>query len=197
MRRQRRRKAYCSSAPAKPNLAACLWQCAIRSRASIRNGRARFRPPSTPRSPPAWAWGCRSAVRSSTRMAADRGRAKTCPAAPSFSSPCRAIQPLHRDWHAPLENSGTARACGSAALAGRMVRTGIAGACMDGGYFTGVRIGAPFFLSRNTTNFAGCVLLALRPTVWISLGRSWKVSPALSVTSLPPLTPMTMLPAST
>lgn len=36
---------------------------------------------------------------------------------------------------------------------------------VDGGYFTGVRIGAPLFLIRKTTNFAGCVVLALRPTV--------------------------------
>ena len=38
--------------------------------------------PSTRRSPVVWAWGCRSAVRSSKRMADGCGRAPTCPAAP-------------------------------------------------------------------------------------------------------------------
>lgn len=64
-------------------------------------------------------------------------------------------------------------------------------------YFTGVRTGAPLFLIRNTTNFAGFVLLAFRPTVWTSSGPSWNVSPAWSVTSLPPFRPITMLPSST
>ncbi len=64
-------------------------------------------------------------------------------------------------------------------------------------YFTGVRTGAPLFLIRSTTNFAGFVLLAFRPTVWTSSGPSWNVSPAWSVTSLPPFRPITMLPSST
>ncbi len=76
-------------------------------------------------------------------------------------------------------------------------RPGIAGPRRRLPYFTGVRTGAPLFLIRNTTNFAGFVLLAFRPTVWTSSGPSWNVSPAWSVTSLPPFRPITMLPSST
>ncbi len=64
-------------------------------------------------------------------------------------------------------------------------------------YFTGVRTGASLFLIRNTTNFAGFVPLAFRPTVCTSSGPSWNVSPAWSVTVLPPFRPITMLPSST
>ncbi len=76
-------------------------------------------------------------------------------------------------------------------------RPGIAGPRRRLPYFTGVRTGAPLFLIRNTTNFAGFVLLEFRPTVWTSSGPSWNVSPAWSVTSLPPFRPITMLPSST
>src|SRR5258706_1590967 len=44
-----------------------------------------------------WGWACRSAGRSSTRTTADCGRARTCPAAPAFNSPCRRSQTLRRD----------------------------------------------------------------------------------------------------
>ena len=32
-------------------------------------------------------------------------------------------------------------------------------------HFTGTNTGAPLFLTKNTTNFAGLVLSALRPTI--------------------------------
>ena len=38
--------------------------------------------------------------------------------------------------------------------------------------FTGVRMGAALPFSSTTTNLAGSVLLALRPTTWISVGPS-------------------------
>jgi hypothetical protein len=37
---------------------------------------------------------------------------------------------------------------------------------------TGISTGAPLSFSKKTTNFAGFVLLALRPTVWMSSGPS-------------------------
>lgn len=37
---------------------------------------------------------------------------------------------------------------------------------------TGIEAGAPAFFRKNTRNLAGCVLLALRETVWMSLGDS-------------------------
>lgn len=39
-------------------------------------------------------------------------------------------------------------------------------------YFSGTNTGAFLFLTKNTRNFAGFVLLALRPTTWTSLGPS-------------------------
>src|SRR4029077_20434353 len=39
-------------------------------------------------------------------------------------------------------------------------------------YFTGTNTGARSFLTKNTTNFAGLVLLAFRPTIWTSSGPS-------------------------
>jgi hypothetical protein len=41
--------------------------------------------------------GCRSAGRLSKRITDDCGRARTCPAAPAFNSPCRRSQALLRD----------------------------------------------------------------------------------------------------
>ena len=41
--------------------------------------------------------GCRSAGRLSKRIMDDCGRARTCPAAPAFNSPCRRLQTLRRD----------------------------------------------------------------------------------------------------
>ena len=38
--------------------------------------------------------------------------------------------------------------------------------------FTGVRIGASLPFNSTTTNLAGSVLLALRPTTWTSVGPS-------------------------
>src|SRR5690606_19374740 len=37
---------------------------------------------------------------------------------------------------------------------------------------TGIEAGAPAFFRKNNRNFAGCVLLALRDTVWMSVGDS-------------------------
>jgi hypothetical protein len=39
-------------------------------------------------------------------------------------------------------------------------------------HFTGTRMGAPLAFTRMTTNLAGAVLLALRPTTWTSSGPS-------------------------
>jgi C4-dicarboxylate-specific signal transduction histidine kinase len=49
--------------------------------------------PSSPKSPPAWEWGCRSAVRSSWRMAADCGYRQMRTTARLFSLRCRVIGP--------------------------------------------------------------------------------------------------------
>ena len=53
--------------------------------------------PSTRPSRAVWGWGCRSAVRSSRRMAEDCGRARTYPAARSFNSRCPPSRAAHRD----------------------------------------------------------------------------------------------------
>lgn len=47
-----------------------------------------------------------------------------------------------------------------------------AGGMQTVGYFTGMKNSAPLFFTSMTTNFAGLVLLALRPTVWMSSGPS-------------------------
>ena len=39
-------------------------------------------------------------------------------------------------------------------------------------YFAGTVIAAPLFFTKNTTNFAGLVLLAFRPRSWTSSGPS-------------------------
>src|SRR5262249_13722630 len=39
-------------------------------------------------------------------------------------------------------------------------------------YFAGTNAGAPLSFTKNTTNFAGFVLLTFRPTTWTSLGPS-------------------------
>jgi hypothetical protein len=39
-------------------------------------------------------------------------------------------------------------------------------------YSAGSTASTPFFFTKTTTNFAGLVALALRPTVWTSLGPS-------------------------
>ena len=59
--------------------------------------------PSTRPKPTVWGWGCRSAVRSSKRTADDCGRARTCPAAPSFNSRCQATRAAYRDGGLPTE----------------------------------------------------------------------------------------------
>ena len=56
------------------------------------------------------------------------------------------LQQLCRQW---FSNLGRARQQHSA---------------VDESYSTGVRMGAPLFLTKTTRNFAGSVLLALRPT---------------------------------
>ena len=42
----------------------------------------------------------------------------------------------------------------------------------SGGHLTGTNTGAPLSFTRSTSNFAGLVLLAFRPTTWISSGPS-------------------------
>jgi Phage integrase, N-terminal SAM-like domain len=44
-----------------------------------------------------WGLGCRSACQLSKRIMDDCGRARICPAAPAFNSPCRRSQPLRRE----------------------------------------------------------------------------------------------------
>src|SRR5882672_10025581 len=91
-----KRSGSCSSAPLT-NRMACQSRCEIRVQASRRRFLSTFSRPSTRRSLAVWGWACRSAVRSSKRTAADCGRARTCPAAPAFNSPCRRSQTLRRD----------------------------------------------------------------------------------------------------
>src|SRR6266481_1427816 len=91
-----KRSGNCSSAPV-PNRMACQSRCEIRVQASRRRLSSTFSRLSTPRNRAVWGWACRSAVRSSKRTAADCGRARTCPAAPAFNSPCRRSQTLRRD----------------------------------------------------------------------------------------------------
>lgn len=62
---------------------------------------------------------------------------------------------------------------------------------------TGINAGSSVFFSITTRNLAGLVMLAFRPTVWMSFGPSWKVWPGVRVTSLPPFTPITIEPSST
>ena len=54
--------------------------------------------PSTRPSRAVWGWACRSAGRSSKRTADDCGRARMCPAAPSFTLGCLSTRAAHRDW---------------------------------------------------------------------------------------------------
>src|SRR5258705_4667464 len=91
-----KRSGNCSSAAVTNRMA---WQsrCEIRVQASRRRLSSTFSTPSTRRSLAVWGWACRSAVRSSKRTAADCGRARTCPAAPAFNSPCPRSQTLRRD----------------------------------------------------------------------------------------------------
>src|SRR5258705_9864981 len=91
-----KRSGNCSSALVT-NRMACQSRCEIRVQASRRRLSSACSRPSTPRNRAVWGWACRSAVRSSTRTAADCGRARTCPAAPAFNSPCRRSQTLRRD----------------------------------------------------------------------------------------------------
>src|SRR6202051_3089463 len=91
-----KRSEKCSSAPAT-NRMACQSRCEIQVQASHRRILSTCSRLSTPRNRAVWGLGCRSAGRSSTRTAADCGRARTCPAAPAFNSPCRRSQTLRRD----------------------------------------------------------------------------------------------------
>ena len=50
----------------------------------------------------------------------------------------------------------------------RDIRTGI----LMEHYFAGICVGVPLSFTKNATNFAGSVLLALRPITWTSLGLS-------------------------
>ena len=75
----------------------CQSRCEIQVQASRRRLSGTFSRPSTRRSLAVWGWACRSAVRSSKRITDDCGRARTCPAAPAFNSPCQRSQTLRRD----------------------------------------------------------------------------------------------------
>ena len=69
---------------------------------------ARFRRPSTRRSPRAWAWASRSAVRSSRRTGDECGRARMNLGAPSFNSPCRwnGTRPFQPSTSGPVQPRG-------------------------------------------------------------------------------------------
>ncbi len=62
-----------------------------------------------------------------------------------------------------ISSSRTVKGVGSQYL---VIPGTFAGSCREplGHYFTGVRMGAPLAFSSTTTNLAGSVLLALRPT---------------------------------
>src|SRR5580704_11641771 len=63
--------------------------------------------PSSPPNPAAWAWDCRSAVRSWKPMAAGCGPRQTYPTVPRFNSPCRCTLTLRRE----VVLVGASRAC--------------------------------------------------------------------------------------
>jgi signal transduction histidine kinase len=73
----------------------CSSLCAIRVRGWRRVLSRTSSRPSVRPSRTAWGWGCRSAGRSSKRMADDCGRATMRPAVPSFNSRCPLTQTLH------------------------------------------------------------------------------------------------------
>src|SRR6266481_7329600 len=76
---------------------ACQSRCEIRVQASRRRLLTVCSKLSTPPNRPVWGLGCRSAGQLSKRITDDCGRARTCPAAPAFNSPCRRSQTLRRD----------------------------------------------------------------------------------------------------
>src|SRR6266436_2229771 len=86
----------CSSA-AVTNRMACQSRCEIQVQASHRRNLTACSKLSTPRNRAVWGLGCRSACQLSKRITDDYGRARTCPAAPAFNSPCRRSQTLRRD----------------------------------------------------------------------------------------------------
>ena len=88
---ERRAAGIADQRRARPSRATCSSPCAIRARDWRRRLSSTSSRPSTRPSRTVWAWGCRSAVRSSKRMADDCGRAPMRPAAPSFNSPCPRI----------------------------------------------------------------------------------------------------------
>ena len=79
------------------NRMACQSRCEIRVQASRRRVSSACSRLSTPRNRAVWGLGCRSAGQLSKRITDDCGRARTCPAAPAFNSPCRRSQTLRRD----------------------------------------------------------------------------------------------------
>src|SRR6266403_1597997 len=86
----------CSSA-AVTNRMACQSRCEIQVQASHRRNLTACSKLSTPRNRAVWGLGCRSACQLSKRITDDYGRARTCPAAPAFNSPCRRSQTLRRE----------------------------------------------------------------------------------------------------
>ena len=90
-----KRSGNCSSAPVM-NWMACQSRCEIPVQASHRRLLSGCSKLSTPRNRAVWGLGCRSAGRLSKRITDDCGRARTCPAAPSFNSPCQRPETLRR-----------------------------------------------------------------------------------------------------
>ncbi len=79
------------------NRMACQSRCEIQVQASHRRLLSACSRLSTPRNRAVWGLGCRSAGQLPKRITDDYGRARTCPAAPAFNSPCRRSQTLRRD----------------------------------------------------------------------------------------------------
>ena len=80
---------------------------------------------------------------------------------------------LRRCTEAPRRTSGRSNEEASPASPGGIAGEATSPAEGSGRVqFVGMRTGAPLSLTRKTTNFAGLVLLALRPTVWTSVGPS-------------------------
>ena len=71
----------------KENRKVCLSPCAIRDQGWLPRAPTGCSSPSTPPSPAAWEWGCRSAVRLLKRIRDDCGQAQTLPEEPYFNLP--------------------------------------------------------------------------------------------------------------
>src|SRR5258708_24157886 len=122
-----KRSENCSLAPAT-NRMACQSRCKIRVQASHRRLLSACSRLSTPRNRTVWGWACRSAGQLSKRITDDCGRARTCPAAPAFNSPCRRSQTLRREV-APVNRPENRRPAASSALAAERTSALTASTC--------------------------------------------------------------------